>query len=164
MNILVALDLSDASSRILAAARQCAGQFGAHLWLVHVAAPEPDFVGYEPGPKNVRHDVASTFRAEHRELQQAARDLADEGVKATSLLVQGPTAETLLDEAEKLPADIIVIGSHGHGAVHHLLLGSVSEAVLRQAECPILVIPVHERRRHAEHPLSGPSDGPGPAS
>ena len=53
--------------------------------------------------------------------------------------------DTILAEATKLDADMIVIGTHGHGAMYRLLVGSVSEGVLHKSKCPILVIPTHER-------------------
>ncbi|MHC4140295.1 MAG: universal stress protein [Planctomycetota bacterium] len=41
--------------------------------------------------------------------------------------------------------DIIIVGTHGHGGVHHMIFGSVSEGVLRSSSCPVLVIPTHDR-------------------
>ncbi|MEW5940915.1 MAG: universal stress protein [Chloroflexota bacterium] len=66
------------------------------------------------------------------------------GLDATALVVQGATVETILNEASKLEADMIVVGSHGHGALYQLLVGSVCEGVLRKAACPVLVVPTRE--------------------
>ena len=140
-NILVPLDFSDVSEDVLRLAAEQARAFSAQLTLVHVAAPDPDFVGYDVGPKHVREYRADELRGEHRELQAAADALREQGIEAKALLIQGPTVEMVLKEARKLGADAIIIGSHGHGAVHRLLLGSVSEGVLRGAECPVLVVP-----------------------
>jgi nucleotide-binding universal stress UspA family protein len=140
-NILVPIDFSEVSKDVLAHASALAQAFPASLTLVHVAAPDPDFVGYEVGPKHVREYRADELRTEHRELQASADALRDQGIDVKALLIQGPTVEMVLKEAKKLGADAIIIGSHGHGAVHRLLLGSVSEGVLRGAECPVLVVP-----------------------
>ncbi|HDY68944.1 MAG TPA: universal stress protein [Candidatus Scalindua sp.] len=51
----------------------------------------------------------------------------------------------ILDESSKLKIDLIVVGSHGHGAVYHLIVGSVSEEVLQRSSCPVLVVPTHDR-------------------
>jgi len=67
------------------------------------------------------------------------------GLDTTALLVHGATVETILKEASELEVDMIVIGSHGRGAMHQLLMGSVSEGVLRKSRCPILVVPTHKR-------------------
>ena len=141
LSILVPIDFSEVSKEVLQQAAAHAKAFSAELTLVHVAAPDPDFVGYEVGPKHVRENRADELRGEHRELQAAADALREQGIEAKALLIQGPTVEMVLKEAKKLGADAIILGSHGHGAVRRLLLGSVSEGVLRGAECPVLVIP-----------------------
>lgn len=58
MKILTAIDLSAASDQVLTAARQQASQTSAEVWLIHVAEPNPAFVGYEAGPQVVRDQVA----------------------------------------------------------------------------------------------------------
>ncbi|MBE0585939.1 MAG: universal stress protein, partial [Desulfofustis sp.] len=63
------------------------------------------------------------------------------GLETTALLVQGATAETIVDKANKLEIDMVIVGSHGRGAMYQLLVGSVSEGVLRGAACPTLVVP-----------------------
>ena len=73
---------------------------------------------------------------------QADPELAE----STALFVQGSTAETIVRKATEIDADLIVVGSHGHGAMYQLLVGSVSEAVLRQSEIPVLVVPTHDRK------------------
>jgi nucleotide-binding universal stress UspA family protein len=67
------------------------------------------------------------------------------GLNATALLVQGPTAQTLLAEAERLQIDLMVMGTHGRTAVMDILVGSVSHAVLRHTTIPVLLVPVRRR-------------------
>ena len=139
-NVLVAIDFSDELDPVIQAARELAMAFSAKLWLVHIAAPEPDFVGYRAGPQTVRDAVASELRDEHRHLQQLAAGLRRSGIETTALLVQGPTVDTLLEEARRSRADHIVIGSQGRGAISRTLLGSVSEGVVRKAPCSVTVV------------------------
>lgn len=141
MNILIAIDFSTVTSTILAEAEKYAGHFSVNYWLIHVAEPDPYFVGYEPGPQTVRDEVAKKFRKEHQMLQQEADKIRKEGVNITPLLVQGPAAETILKEADNLKIDLIMLGSHGHGTLHNLLLGSVTQAVLKNTKVPVLIIP-----------------------
>lgn len=139
--ILAAIDFSPVSDAVIAQAEALARAFGAALWLVHVAAPDPDFVGYEPGPQSVRRTVAAELHEDHRRLQDRSAALRAGGLDCTALLIQGPTAESIVREAERLAADLIVIGSRGHGALRRALLGSVSEHVLHHAHRPLLILP-----------------------
>jgi nucleotide-binding universal stress UspA family protein len=139
--LLAALDFSEVSEKVLEQAAALAEAFAAELTLVHVAAPDPDFVGYEAGPDTVREARAHELRGEHRQLQEMADGLRARGLDAKALLIQGPTIEKILEETKQLGADVIVIGSHGHGALHRALLGSVSEGVVRGAGCPVHVVP-----------------------
>jgi nucleotide-binding universal stress UspA family protein len=140
-NILVPIDFSPISETVVDIAKTLAQCFSARLWLIHVASPDPDFVGYDAGPQSVRDQLAEHLREEHQRLQATAAELREAGIETTALLVQGATAEKILAEAEHHAADLIVMGSHGHGAIHRALMGSVSERVLRKAACPVTFIP-----------------------
>jgi nucleotide-binding universal stress UspA family protein len=59
----------------------------------------------------------------------------------TALQLQGATVATVLAEADRLGAELIVLGSHGHGAVYELLVGSVAEGVVRRSKVPVLLVP-----------------------
>ena len=142
MKLLVAIDLPDSPATVIGAAKALATKTGATVILLHVAAPDPDFVGYDVDPPVMRDAVAARFHEEHRLLQALGKALRDEGLECVALLLQGSTAETILREAEKASADLIVLGSHSKGMLKKLVLGSVSEAVLRQANVPVLVVPV----------------------
>ena len=142
MDILVPLDFSEVTLEVIDQASLLARSLDAKLWLIHVATPEPEFIGYETGPQTVRDRVALELRQEHRSTQQVAEKLRRSGLDVTALCPQGATVRTILQEAEKLDADLIVMGSHGRGALHRALLGSVSEGVLHKATCPVMIIPV----------------------
>lgn len=139
--ILAAVDFSPVADDVIARATEAARAFGAGLYLVHVAAPDPDFVGYEAGPQTVRRSVAAELHDVHRRLQERSAELRAAGIDCTALLVQGSTPETVVREAERLHADLIVLGSRGHGAIRRALLGSVSEHVLHHANRPVLIVP-----------------------
>lgn len=141
MKLLVAVDFSKTTELVIRVARRLAASLDASVWLVHAAEPEPDFVGYDAGPDVVRDQVAKELRDEHRKLQALADELRDAGVDVTALLVRGPTVETLLAEADKQGADLIVVGSHGRGVVGEILLGSVSKGLIRAGQCPVTVVP-----------------------
>jgi nucleotide-binding universal stress UspA family protein len=139
--ILVPIDFSDISTRVVDTARTYAEALGGRLVLVHVSEPEPDFIGFEPGPLTVRMSVARDFKEEHRKLDAAKAAAVQGGVEALALHIQGPLVAKILAEAETHAAELIVIGSHGHGALYELLVGSVTSGVLHGAKCPVLVVP-----------------------
>jgi nucleotide-binding universal stress UspA family protein len=145
MSLLVAVDLSESSRTVIDHARSLAAGYPGKIWLVHVAAPEPDFVGYRVGPQSVRDGVARHVHEEHKQLQHWAEDLRSSGLDCTALLVQGPFASTILSEADRLAVQVIVVGSHGQGAAHRLFVGSTSEGILRGAAVPVFVVPCRRR-------------------
>jgi nucleotide-binding universal stress UspA family protein len=143
MKLIVAVDLSPATTKVMAKAKELATALSASVWVVHIAKPEPDFVGMDVGPQNERDAMAKEFHQKHEQVQALAEDLRSASLDATALLVQGPTVDTLIKEITKLEANMVVIGSHGKGMLGKLLVGSVSEGVLRQATCPVIIIPTH---------------------
>lgn len=140
--ILVPVDFSSVTPALVTHAAELAAALGHKVWLLHVAPPEPDFVGYGVGPQPVREHAADHLREEHRQLQALAERLKNEGVEVESLLVQGPVAQEVLEQAERLKAAMIVLGSHGRGALYQAVLGSVSADIVRHARCPVLVVPI----------------------
>ncbi len=139
--ILVPIDFSDVTTQVVETARKFAAAFQSRLFLLHVAEPEPDFVGFEAGPPAVRTVVARDFKVERQRLEEIKTQLAAGGCEVSALHIQGPIAEKILHEAGEQQAECIVIGSHGHGAFYDLLVGSVTHAVIKAAPCPVVVVP-----------------------
>ena len=140
-HVLAAIDFSDLTEAVTEQAERIGKATGSPVTLLHVAAPNPDFVGLEVGPDTVRVSRAKELREEHRDLLDRAASLRERGVEAKALLVEGPTVDTILEEADRLDSDMIVIGSHGHGALYEALVGSICEGVVRRSTCPVLVVP-----------------------
>jgi len=139
-HVLAAIDFSPLSERVVALAAELAQGSGAWVTLLHVAAPDPDFVGYETGPQHVRDRRAQVLRHEHGELEVMAARLRQLGLRTRALLVAGPTVETVLAQARERHVDHIVVGAHRHSRAAQVLLGSVSKGIVRHAECPVTVV------------------------
>ncbi|HSI63881.1 MAG TPA: universal stress protein [Candidatus Saccharimonadia bacterium] len=139
--ILVPVDFSDISPQVVETAASLADARGDAITLLHVALPDPAFVGFEAGPVVVQEAVQRDFQVDHGKLEAIRADLAARGLAAGYLHFEGSTAEVILREAKRIHAGLIVMGSHGHGALYHLLVGSVTDAVLRKTSCPVLVVP-----------------------
>ena len=145
MKLLVAVDLSESTQTIVDKVEEINKDYPAKVWVLHNAEPEPDFVEFKVDPLAARETLAKRFHNEHRQIQEIANRLRKAGLDATALLVRGATVETILKEASDLDVDMIVVGTHGRGAMYQLLVGSVSEGILRKSRYPVLVIPTHKR-------------------
>lgn len=143
-NIVVAVDFNDAVGILLGYAEALALKFESKIWVLHVAAPDPDFVGYEPGPQYIRDFRADELKDEHKNLQKISNMFLDKKIESAALLIQGSTVETVLNEAKKLHADLLIVGNHKHSFLHNLLSESVSLELLKNGNIPLLTIPIDE--------------------
>lgn len=143
-NIVVAVDFNDAVGKLLGFAEALALKFEAKIWVLHVADPDPDFVGYEPGPQYIRDFRADELRDEHKRLQKISDMFLDKKIESAALLIQGSTVETVLNEAKKLHADLLIVGNHKHSFLHNLLSESVSLELLKNGNIPLLTVPIDE--------------------
>jgi nucleotide-binding universal stress UspA family protein len=142
-NILVTIDFEEKAILLVEKAVEIAEKFNSKVWIVHIAAPDPDFISYEPGPQYIRDSRAEELRKEHRIIQDFTQMLTDKGIDAEGLLIQGPTQEMILTESEKLNIDLIIIGHHEHGLLYKLFAGSVASQVINKSKIPVLTIPIH---------------------
>ena len=137
MKILVAVDFSPITDKVFNFILDLSKKIEFTVWIVH-------FVGYEVGPQTERDFIAKKYHEKHKNLQNKAKEFKDLGLKVTALLLQGPTVETILEEADRMDADLIVAGSHGHGMMYDLFVGSVSRELLKKSRRPVVIIPVEE--------------------
>ncbi|RZV62765.1 MAG: universal stress protein, partial [Flavobacteriaceae bacterium] len=127
---------------LLDKALEIARAFDAKIWLVHIAAPDPDFVGYDVGPQSVRDARANKLKKEHKLIEDFTKDLRHKDAIAEGLLIQGATIETVIKESKKLKADLIITGHEEHGFLYRALLGSVSSQLIKKSKIPVLIVPL----------------------
>lgn len=149
MKILVAIDFSDITDKVLQQTQTLAQAMSAEVFLLHVAEPNPDHIAYDYDPAavyaidpaEIREQIAQRFHEEHKTLQQHADVLRSHGIQCKALMVQGPTVDMLLQEADKLGVDFIIAGTHGKGVLSQLLLGSTSESLVKKSALPLYLVP-----------------------
>ena len=92
--------------------------------------------------KPIGHEALQRYYREEGEdaLRRAKRLIDRAGLRCTTHIVVGPIAQSLVREAKKLKCDLIVMGTHGMGAVSGMLLGSVAARTVHLAPCPVLLI------------------------
>ena len=142
-NILVTVDFEEKAVLLVEKAAEIAKKFNSKVWLVHIVAPDPDFIGYEVGPQYIRDSRAEELRKEHKLIQKHTQKLKSEGINAEGLLIQGATREMIIKETEKLKIDLIVIGHHKHSLLFKIFAGSVASEVIKHSSVPILLVPIN---------------------
>ena len=143
-NIMVAVDFNDSVGDLLSFAESLASTYGSKVWIVHVAEPDPDFVGMVTGPQYICDMKAEDLKEEHKTLQSLREAFFDEEINSEALTIQGSTVDAVLEEAEKLNIDLLVVGTHKHGFLYNLLSESVSVELLKKINIPMLSIPINE--------------------
>ena len=151
--VLLGTDLSHTSQLATDRAFDLAQRHGAELLVVSVIDPDDlhprtDRVSSRwDQVRDRRHDAAQALVLRGRDI----------GVTVSFLVWTGDPGESIVSAAESERADLVVVGTHGRGAIGRLLLGSVSEHVVRNAPCPVLVV------RPASRPSGRPAAAlPGP--
>jgi len=142
--IVVAVDFSNATPGVLAMATDLAKSFGARLRLFHVVEPEPSYTAYGFTPDEFPALHAYQDEAKRRavaKLEELLATVQPVLPDATSQIAEGSPLHSLLDYVKESGADFVVLGSHGHGVIVSLLLGSVAEGMVRKATVPTLIVP-----------------------
>ncbi|WP_395743124.1 universal stress protein [Prosthecobacter sp.] len=134
--ILALIDFSDVSTKVLEQAQRLARAFGHDVVLMHIVPPEPLVVDFEPPA--VPQDV---LLSRQQQLSAMCDTLTRQDVTATAQVLGGLLLETVLEQIDLLDPEVIIMGSHGHGALYHLIVGGVTEGVIKHASRPVLVIP-----------------------
>ena len=144
-NILVATDFSEPAAVAMAYGRDLARTYNARLHVVHIV--EDVLTHYSP-------EIGLVSEQLQKDLEEVAwRDLdacvTDDDRRTISIVANVKTsvniASGIVDYAKANAIDLIITGTHGRGAVKHLLMGSVAERVVRTAPCPALTVHAHER-------------------
>lgn len=141
-NILVGIDFHADTQKLIDKSLELAKAMGSKIWLLHVAAPEPDFVGYDVGPQYIRDFRAKELKEEHKQLSGLVEQIESRGIEADGLLIPGVTPEVVIDESKKLNIDLIVFGHHEHGILYKLFFGSHAAQIIQHSEIPVLVVPL----------------------
>lgn len=156
-SVLVAIDFSVATPHVLDIAGRLAKALVSEIHLIHVKelAPviPPSAIGYgmagmpELMPMSTlpvadpNVPVILPNELDEKKLAAWQSELESEGLKVTSHDLVGNVVEEILRTAEQTKADLIVMGRYGHGAMYNLLVGSVTEGVLKRSLCPVVLVP-----------------------
>jgi nucleotide-binding universal stress UspA family protein len=133
--IVVGIDFNEPSLAALEYARTLAAAFGGDVSIIHVIQP----VANEVYAYSVQI-IENWERAASERLRELFPEAEGKGPRSRIEVRIGPAVEEILNFARAQQADLIVLGTHGRGAIKHLFLGSVAERVVRLAACPVLTV------------------------
>ncbi len=151
-NILIALDGSELAEQALPMARDLARPSNANIHLIQVVSRQPEFEAVRGGEQygiqamELERDLAhrlveSQIARAKAYLDGVAGQLKSEGFEAEATIGEGATVENIVGYSREHSVDLVVMSSHGYGGIKRLLLGSVTDGVIRSCEAPVLVLP-----------------------
>lgn len=143
MKTIVALvDLSDLTFKVLKQAHTLAKAFDSQVIILHAVPKEPTVVDVGLVAQTILQDPSpKVIEQHHAQLLEMRDSLVKFGVDTTVQQLPGASVDAVLEETKKLQADLIILGSHHHSTIYNLLIGSVTDDVLKRAHCPVLVVP-----------------------
>jgi universal stress protein A len=139
--ILTPVDFSAISKAVVKSAAELARSLNARIILMHVVQPPVITSEYGAVMANIQEIVALSEKTAARHLELMVHKLQAAGLDASSVLLTGSPTLQIVDQARKLDANFVVLGSHGHSALYDLLAGSTASGVLKKSPCPVVVIP-----------------------
>ena len=146
--LLVPVDFSDVSRYVIAEAAKLARLTQSRIAFLHVVQPPPIIVtDYGPMADNVVQFTITAEKDAARHLALLKKKLQAGGLAIDTIQRTGYPVFHIAEQAKKLGASYIVIGSHGHTAFYDLLIGSTTSGVLKRAPCPVVVIPMHRKAK-----------------
>jgi nucleotide-binding universal stress UspA family protein len=139
--ILAPIDFSPATKGVIAAASSLARSYDGRVVLLNVT--QPPLMMTEESLYVIDMDAltARTARAAVIQLEELREKLDNDFIHTEVMQLTGSPVALILEQARKLPADYIVMGSHGHTAFYDLLAGSTATGVVRKATCPVVIVP-----------------------
>lgn len=139
--ILAPIDFSAVSDAVVSEAATLARAHQGRVVLLSVVQPPVVLAEYSPVMENIAELTAAGERNAARQLENIEAKLAADFVSVESVQLVGAPTPLIVEQAEKLRADYIVMGSHGHTALYDLLVGSTTHGVLLRSKCPVVIVP-----------------------
>ncbi|AHF91502.1 universal stress protein UspA [Opitutaceae bacterium TAV5] len=147
--LLVPVDFSGATRALLATVEKLATP-GARVFFLHSLTPPIVTTDYGVGVEMLHETIALARKTAVRQLEHLVKTAEARGFKAAAILENGPAAPAIVETARKRKVDAIVLGAHGHTALYNLIIGSTTQAVLKKATCPVVVVPPARTRAVAK--------------
>jgi nucleotide-binding universal stress UspA family protein len=139
--ILAPVDFSGATDAVVVEAIALARALDGRVVLLTVIQPPAITNEYSALMDNLAEIVAAGEKNAAKRLAELESRLQTDKIPVETVQVNGPPIRVIVEQAKKLDADYIVMGSHGHTALYDLLVGSTTHGVLMRAACPVIITP-----------------------
>ncbi len=139
--IMVAIDFSDITEAILNTAAKIAKAAGAKIILLHSGPLSTPSTNYDTDAQLLFSRKATSSQHIKQLLTDYQERISEIGISVTFRQYFGAVTEAILSEENIARPDLLIMGTHRHGLIHHLIFGCVTQNVINQSICPVLVVP-----------------------
>ena len=142
--VLIAMDYDETSQKVAEVGFSMAKALHAETILLHVISEQPVYYSTYTYMRELRVDILGDLKKSTQAyLDKSKKYLGDDSIQ--TVLKEGEIAETILNTAKELHADIIVLGSHSRKWLENIIIGSEAEAVLKKTTIPLFIIPTKKQ-------------------
>ncbi len=140
-NILVAIDFSDVTPVVIDMAIVFAKAFDSRLHIIHTELPEIDYVAYGFAQTYTHIGINKTEKCNRNLLEELTDRVGAENIEVESHLLNGNTSQVIADVVTATKAELVIVGTHEHGAFYHVSFGNTKDDIVRSSKVPVLVVP-----------------------
>lgn len=138
---LVPVDFSAVTDEVIDTAVSFARAFQGRVSLIHVVQPPVVTSEFALPVEVLQEAMTAGEKAAAKKLDVFVQLFRNAGITCEARVVHGPPAAMIREEAERVKADFVVMGSHGHGKLYDFFVGSTASGVIKKAKCGVIIVP-----------------------
>jgi len=139
--IVVAIDFSELTSGLIKYAKRISKFENGKLLLVHSATMDVYLDTSVIASPTIYESIEVQKRAVKEKMDELVQNLKEKGFECEGMIVDSPIANAVLKIMNDSKADLLILGTHKHGKLYHLLMGNIHESILSRTNCPVLLVP-----------------------
>ena len=144
--ILVAIDFTEDIELVLDYTKIIAKAFEAKVRLIHSESVEAFITSFEPDQIPTFELIEAQKKVISKKLDELKKKIESAGIETSAVLMEGPTVDSILEEAKKFKAELIILGSHKHGKFYHIIAGSIHDSIVSHSNIPVLIVPPEKKK------------------
>ena len=144
-SLLVPVDFSGITEDVIDTAIDFARAFQGRVTLLHVLQPPVVASEFALPVEVLQEALVTGEKAATAKVESYVSRFQAAGVTAEARVLHGPPGSLIVEEAERVKADFVIMGSHGHGKLYDLIVGSTANRVIKKAKCGVILLPPGDR-------------------